>query len=622
MPEPNKALYFPYFFRLVSFWLLVFATFRLVWLVMSMPQLHDASWGTILLSFIAGFKLDISTIAYIALPSFLLWVIYQFTNSRIVFQINQWYHYVLFFAFSLLYVCTIKMYGMWNALLHVGVFDYLADPGEVVSFITTGELILLVVSIAAWVTGLILLYKKLVRGFTYIPGRLRYKLFISVVLPVVFIVGARGGLQLVPVNESTAYHSDISYFNHLAINPFWYFMHSMLEKDAEENPYLFYDSNVASDRVRHLLPPTDTSFTKVLTTTRPNIVFILLESWTADIIAALDGESNVTPYFDSLRQDGLLFTKIYSAGSRTEHGLISVLSGYPPPPKVSIITIPHKVSQLGSINTLLNAQGYSSSFYYGGEIGFVNMKGYLIQTGFENIVDKENFDEAQLNSKWGAHDEFVFEKQLQDLNQADTPFFSVVLTLSTHEPFEVPMKTPFNGKDEPDKFRKSAYYTDACLRRFFAIAKKQPWYDNTLFVLVADHGHRLPKKRHLDWPQTKRVPLLWYGSVIDSLYRGTTIARYGNQHDLPATLAHQLGLDASVFPLSKNLLDPDCPEYGYYVTDNVMGWVTSKQTVSYNFTKETFRMMRPDPIDSLAKDSIEKDAKAFLQMHFQRYLDY
>ena len=621
-PLPNKAIFFPYFFRLVTFWLIVFAVFRLVWLVFSREQTNETPWSTVLLSFIAGFKLDISTIAYLALPSYLGWVVFQFTNSALVQTLNRVYHIILFFAFAILYVCTIKMYHEWNALLSVSVFDYLANPGEVVSFISTGDLLLLILFIVAWVAGLWLFYKKWVRGFTYIAGRFRYKFLISVLMPVVFIIGARGGLQLAPVNESSAYHSDKPFFNHLAINPFWYFMHSMLEKDADANPYLFFEPATARARVQHLLPPADTTVAHVLNIPRPNIVLIVLESWTADIIASLNGEKNVTPFFDSLRRDGLLFTNIYSAGARTEHGLISVLSGYPPPPKVSIITIPHKVTKLSSINQKLKDAGYASSFYYGGEIGFVNMKGYLIQTGFSKIIDKENFNEEQLNSKWGAHDEFVFDRQLNELSQADTPFFSTVLTLSTHEPFEVPMETPFTGNTEPDKFRKAAYYTDDCLRRFFEKAKQQAWYDNTLFILVADHGHRLPKRHHLDRPQAKRIPLLWFGEVLDTLYRGKTIDRVGNQHDLPATLLHQLDIDPSEFTVSKDLLNPQTPEWAYYLTDNVMGWVTPIQATNYLFTTKQFRFASGVIADSITTDSLQRDAKAFLQVHFQNYLDW
>ena len=249
----------------------------------------------------------------------------------------------------------------------------------------------------------------------------------------------------------------------------------------------------------------------ILKNNKPNIVVIVLESWTADIIKALGGEENVTPHFDELSKDGLLFTQMYGSGFRTEQGLISIFSGFPAQPNNSIITSPEKAERLPSLNTELSKQGYQSSFYYGGEVEFANMKSYLLNTNFKKIIDKNNFEKKQLNSKWGAHDEFVFKKQIDGLKAEKEPFFSVVLTLSTHEPFEVTMKTPFNGGEEQELFKKAAYYTDYCLFNYFNEAKKQPWYKKTLFILVADHGHRLPKNRNMDFPEGRRITAMITG---------------------------------------------------------------------------------------------------------------
>ena len=609
-----------YFLRLLLFWLILFASFRFIFLCFNADLVFQNPIPETLQSFIRGFRLDLSTIAYLMLPSFLFWVLFQFTQKKIIHQINQGYHFILLFLLPVLFVSTIKMYHEWEALLSVSVLDYVANPGEVVSFISTAELLGLVVFLVLYVTCSIWLYKKVVRGFLHDKGKTLYKFVIGLIMPVLMGISARGGLQLIPINESAAYYSDTPFFNHVAVNPFWYFIHSVLDKDTDKNPYALMDPAEAKQRHNHLYASIDSAGIEVLTTTQPNLVFIILESWTADIIEALGGEPGITPQFDSLRKEGLLFTNIYGAGARTEHGLISVLSGYAPPPKVSIITIPSKSAKIANLNSLFAKDGYASSFYYGGEIHFVNMKSYLVNGHFKTIIDKEDFEENQLNSKWGAHDEFVLDKQLADLHNTSGPFLSVVLTLSTHEPFEVPMETPFNGKDESDKFRKSAYYTDHCLGDYFKKAKQETWYDNTLFILVADHGHRLPKNNDLSRPESKRIPLLMFGNVLKEEFRGKQIDITGNQHDIPATVLPQLHKETSLFPGSKNLLNPSTKSFAYYVTDNVMGWIAPGQMLLFDLTKREFISLTDPPVPYI--DSLQSDAKAYLQYHYQEYLDF
>ncbi|MBK9982845.1 MAG: LTA synthase family protein [Saprospiraceae bacterium] len=361
----------------------------------------------------------------------------------------------------------------------------------------------------------------------------------------------------------------------------------------------------------------------MLKSVKPNIVIIILESWTADIIRSLGGENNITPNFDTLSKQGLLFTQIYAAGSRTEHGLISVLSGFPPPPLISIISIPSKSEKLKSINNVFADDGYSSSFYYGGESGFVNMKSYLINSGFTTIVDKASFTANQLNSKWGAHDQYVFERQLLDLKIAHEPFLSVLLTLSSHEPFEVPMETPFDDDhSEPGKFRKAAFYSDHCLGEYFRAAKKESWYDNTLFILVADHGHRLPKERDFNMPESKRIPLLFFGNVLQENIRGATIDKTCNQNDIAATLLSQLNKNYSDFPSSRDILNPGTKNFAYYTNDNVWGWITPEQKFIYTYATQTLSNTGSTSLAAPLNDSIVLDAKAYIQTHYQRYLSF
>lgn len=618
----RRAFLLSYFIRTILFWLLLFNLFRLSFIFSQAERIQEISLMLIIETLQAGIKLDLSTTSYLILPSFLLWTCYQVSAKKIFLQINQIFHFILFFAFSYLYVGTIKMYHEWQTLLNVSVFDYLAHPSEVTSFISTGELIVLLLTVVLIWAVMCIGWKKIVRGFDLIQKKLWQKLLVILVFPVLAGIAARGGFQLIPINESAAYFSDQAVLNHAAINPIWYFIHSILEKEDDGNPYISMDPAAAKARMEHLFSNTSDSFPSLLTTETPNVVFIILESWTADIIERLGGEKGITPNFDSLSHQGILFSDIYAAGGRTEHGLVSVLSGYPPPPGVSIITIPYKADKLDNINAHARKHGYSSSFFYGGEIGFVNMKGYLRNAGFTNIIDKNDFDHDQMNSKWGAHDEYVFARQLKELQGETQPFLSVVLTLSTHEPFEVPMKTPFARDSEPEQFRNAAWYTDYALGQYFKEAAKQPWHDNTLFVLVADHGHRLPRNTDVNRPASKRIPLLLLGEVLNSQYRDTIMTMIGSQHDIPGLLMSQLGWDRTDFPVSRNLLQPQLKEFAYYITDYAMGWIASDTAFIYVLeTGETYSATTTGE-KIIVPDSILLDAKAFLQNHYQNFLSY
>ncbi len=621
--EAKSKIRVPYLLQLVIFWLVIFALFRVLFLALHLTTITHNGILPALRSIIAGFRLDLSTISFLIFPSFLFWILQQYIKGRLISLLNTIYHIIILFLISLLAVSNIKMYHEWGALLNFGVFDYVAHPREVLTFVSTTQLILLVVFLALYLGFSLWLYKKIVTHFST-PIKNVFLKTALIVLPIgILPIMARGGLQLAPINESSAYFSKTPFYNHVAINPAWYFLHSYFDLKTTKNPYTYMNSAEAEKRNNNLFLKSDTLSPSILTTQKPNIVIIILESWTADIIKSLGGEDNITPNFDTLSRQGLLFSQIYAAGSRTEHGLISVLSGFPPPPLISIITIPAKSEKLKSINTVLADDGYSSSFYYGGEAGFVNMKSYLINTGFTAIVDKASFTENQLNSKWGAHDQYVFEKQLLDLKSAHQPFLSVILTLSSHEPFEVPMETPFDeDHSEPGKFRKAAYYSDHCLGEYFRTAKKESWYDNTLFILVADHGHRLPKERDFDMPESKRIPLLFFGNVLQENIRGTSLDKICNQNDIAATLLTQLNKSAVNFPRSRDILNPVTKDFAYYTNDNVWGWITPDQKFIYTYaTKALSNTGNASPTAPL-NDSIVLDAKAYIQTHYQHYLDF
>lgn len=433
----------------------------------------------------------------------------------------------------------------------------------------------------------------------------------------------RGGLGGSPITQSMAYYSKEQLLNNAAVNTEWNLISSVLaSKMTKVNPYLYLDSEDAEKRVKELYVPTKDTTVNILTTKRPNVVLIIIESFTADLTKALGNEDGITPHFDTLINKGVLFSKIYSPGSRTDKGLIATLAGFPTLAAGSIVKWPEKMQKLPAISQSLFNNGYKTSFYYGGESEFDNYKAFILSHDYQKLIDRNNFDSNDMQSKWGKFDELVFARQLNDLNKEKQPFFSTILTLTNHEPYSLPGTFKFGKADNVASFKSTAYYTDSCINAFINNAKKEPWYKNTLFVLVADHGHLLPKNSfEISTPQRYHIPLLFYGDVIKDEYRGRKFENVGSQTDIAATLLSQLDLPTKQFTWSKNLLNPYSKPFAFFSWDNGMGFIDNQQCVTFdNVGKMVLYNSNEKDIEKTSKTL--DHAKAYLQTVYRQFIEF
>jgi len=618
-----KKISLPYILRLIFFWITYFSFFRILFFIYHYSKIPNNNYGETLWAFLYALPLDISTACWLSLFSYFLWIIQAFYRTRAVDLINKFANYFLISIITILCFANVKIFEEWGTLISNRIFDYLLYPTEITSSISWWTFLFLLVILFICIFIGIKLYKLIVSNFSAPIENNFLKIGKIIITSCLLFIGIRGGFQLIPVNESSVYYSTIQVNNYIAINPAWYFVHSVAEANDKNNPYSFYENiNDAKRETEKLFVIKDTTSLSILKVTKPNIIFIILESWTADLVEKLGGEKGITPHFTELTNEGLLFTQMYSSGYRSEQGLISIMSGFPAPPINSIITTPTKAEKLPSLNIELSKLGYQSSFYYGGEAEFGNMKTYLLSTNCGKIIDKRNFKEEQLNSKWGAHDEYILLRQIEDLKKEKQPFVSTVFTLSTHEPFEVPVQSSYNGNDEANLFKNAAHYSDYCLNNYFNEAKKQAWYNNTLFVLIADHGHRLPMQRDLNGPESKRITALITGGALKDSLRGKTIDKICNQHDITTTLLNQLNIDSKKFTWSKNIFNGYVNEFAYYSNENALGWVTPKQQLMYYFASKSTGLA----INSVERKNVDEQqlqqAKAYLQTLYQTYLEY
>jgi phosphoglycerol transferase MdoB-like AlkP superfamily enzyme len=438
----------------------------------------------------------------------------------------------------------------------------------------------------------------------------------------ILFLAIRGGWQLSPINQSMAYFSNEIILNHSAVNTEWNLIHDVINnKYGNENPYKYYKRNEAKKILAELFSKPTGEPMKVLSSERPNIVLIVMESFTAELVGSLGGEKGVSPNLDKLAEDGILFEQIYAAAGRTDKGITATISGFPAQAIRSIMKQNSKQEKLPGIAQELTTNSYATSFYYGGESEFFNMKSYVLSHGYKTLVDKHSFESKDMNSKWGTYDEKVFSKQMKDMDTVKQPFFSTILTLTNHEPFELPVKEHFPGDNVENKFRSTAFYTDSCLGAYIKESRKKPWYKNTLFVILADHSHRLPANLTEYDPKRYRIPLLFFGDIIKPEFKGTRISKTGNQTDLVATLLNQLNIDPVRYSWSKDLLNPATRSFSFFNWDNGFGFATEDQIISFDNVGKSIILMKNAPNAKIDKKLV-RYGKAYMQEVFQQYLDY
>jgi phosphoglycerol transferase MdoB-like AlkP superfamily enzyme len=612
------------FLRFYLFWLLFFFIDRLIFLVYFSDRISHIGLDEIASTFLYALRLDSSMIAYISVIPILFYLILLFI-PRYKFPINIGKYYVLFFVliFSIITIFNLNLYREWGSKINYRALD--------LAFNSTKE------AVASSSSSPILLSLSILIIFILVAAFLAQKLLdfkikdhfeplwkkasITITMLALLFLAIRGGWQLSPINQSMAYFSNETVLNHAAVNTEWNLIHDILSnKYGKDNPYQYYPREEAQKILHEIYKKPTESSPILLNSERPNVVLIILESYTAELVGILGGEKGVTPNTDRLASEGILFEEIYAAAGRTDKGVLASISAFPAQAIRSVMKQNNKQEKLPGIAQEFEKNSYSTSFYYGGESEFFNMKSYVLSHGYQKLVDQHSFQRKDMNSKWGAYDDKVFTKQLADMDNSKQPFFSTILTLTNHEPFEIPVERKYKGENVNDQFRSTMFYTDSCLGAYLNDAKKKSWYKNTLFVIIADHGHRLPNDLTEFEARKYRIPLIFYGDVIKSEFKGLKISKTGSQTDLAATLLNQVKFDASRYTWSKDLLNPSTPGFAFFNWDNGFGFATKEQVISYDNVGKNI-ILRKNKANPKLDNELLRYGQAHMQEVFQQYLD-
>lgn len=606
--------YQAYFFYFL-YWILFFIAARIDFLLYH-PDLTKTLTGfEIFKTFLYGLRMDASFAAYICIFPFLLFLIKSLAVKFQPQKIIRIYTYVLVIIISFLIIADLELYNAWGFRMDATPLQYFKTPKEMGATISTAPVWLLSV-IFIFISGLfIFIYKRYFDVFMVYPDLRATVLggILSAFLLAFLFVPIRGGIQKIPMNISDAYFSEKIYADHAAINLPWSVMFSILNRHNPQNPFEYFPFKRSKKLVDSLYATGPKRIRSIVSVEKPNVILIILESFTAKWLGCLGGVPDVTPNLDSIAAQGLLFTNIYAAGDRSEKGQVAILSGYPNQAITSIIKTPTKTRQLPSINQSLEKIGYHSSYTYGGELEFANIKSYLINIKMDQLKDKYSFPLSERTTSWGVHDQYVFDHFYKDIQTKKQPFFATVFTLSSHEPYDVPMKTRFKGSDRTTLFKNSVYYTDSIVGSFIKRLKQLPLWNNTLVIMVADHGHPLPGNDPNDRPSKFHIPLIFTGGALTLKGKINTI---GSQTDIASTLLDQLHLPSKKFSWSKDLLDSSAKSFAFYSFNNGFGFVTPEGTETMDNVSK-----RPIFISPGFDTAVIKFGKAYMEYSYQDFLN-
>ena len=597
LPKRNMQERLRFFIRYYVFWVLFFMAQKPLFMLCQHRLTGDIQWSDWFLVPWHGLPLDLSVAAYLTAVAGVLLCLSVWMNVRIVATVIHIVTAVFILLSLLVIIGDIASFPSWGYHIDKDVFDYLASPQEVWACApwwiwTIGFVVVAVLFVLWW-----LLYRHVVAMPLQSVEKTSTKIGLTAVLvglTALLFLPMRGSVTVSTMNTGRVYYSDNRMINLAAVNPVFNLVESLSENTFDSSRYRYMPSAEAAALLHAIRPDTGKPMAQLLTTDRPHIVLIILESFGK---CAWDAMPNMQKY----AQEGVYFSNVYANSFRTDRGVMAVLGAFPGCATTSVMMVPSKTQQLPQIGQVLKANGYDLKFYYGGDEDFTNMRSYLITGGFDNRVCDHDFSISDRLSKWGVPDHILFDFASHDIlkrHQGAQPCFDVVLSLSSHEPFEV----NYHHLDHP--YLNAVAYTDSCVGAFVETLKQQEQWQNTVVVLTADHGYPYPDNL-LNYDTLRyEMPLVMVGGAIRE---AKTITTLGSQIDWVPTMLHQMRLDAEDFCFAKDLTDTTRMQYAYYHFVDGFAFKTRRGTTIIDAVINT-------PVVDTASDSLQtKQACAITQ---------
>lgn len=559
---------------------------KLLFLAWHASRAGGAGPGEWLLTVWHGLKLDMTVAGYVTAPVLLLTLLSLWVNlsDRIWRRIFIVWFAAVSVVTAAVVAVDIELYTYWGFRIDGTILIYLSDPKEAAASLGVWQTVRQLLLCAAIAAAMLWVYVRIVHEL-FDSRRLRGRLLATLgmlLLGGLCFLAIRGGTTVAVANISKVYFSDRMFLNHAATNPLFSLFSTLGDNEDYASAYPFFPEEERAARFEALrgnAPGCGEPAVQVLRTQRPDIVLVILESFARTIMdEEIDGAA-VMPNMRRFREEGIWFENFFANSYRTDRGEVAVMNGFPAQTRMSIMKLPAKNRTLPSLARSLAREGYRTSFTYGGDLNFTNQASYMYATGWNRLTWQKGMHFDAPTSKWGYADDVVtefFAREVIAESGRGGRFLAGLLTLSSHEPFDV----PFDRFD--DKVLNAMAFTDDCLGRMIDTLKASPAWENLLVVLVADHSYGYPYGIAYNVPLRHRIPMIWLGGAVE---RPMVVGEYASQIDLCATLLGQMGLDHSDFDYSKDIFGVAPPrKFAYWTFNDGFGVADASGVVVFDCT--------------------------------------
>ena len=557
--------------------LAVFVTQKPLFMLYNLDVATDVGIGDFFMVMFHGLQLDITVTSYcMVLPTIV--VLLSFFKKVPVRKILVAYYFILMLIIATIFVADAVLYHFWGFKLNSSVFMYTDRPGDALASVSVWFVIFRVLLIFvfaklySW-----LCYKLTPKFFVRNP---KYRISAMILIPVLglYFLGIRGGIDESTANVSDVYFSDNQFLNHAAVNPTFNMLYTLTKSKDFSKEFNFYGDEERETLTKGLFTTESVDTDTLLRTRRPNVLIVIWEGCPGAFVEAVGGEPDVTPNLNRLAKEGVVFTNCYANSYRTDRGVLCTLSGWLGMPTASLMKMTDKSSNLPAIAESLGAFGYKCDFWYGGDVGFTNMNSYLYESGYKTVRGDTYFSVEDRNySKWGVPDHVVLDSVANNIisrEDTDGHWMTTVLTLSSHEPWEV----PYQRLDEEK--RNSMAYADDCMGKFVERLKQSPVWNDLLVVVLSDHGIKSNQKQQNSDYEVAHIPMVWFGGAVKE---HRVVSSIMAQSDMAATLLGQLDIPHNDFIFSRDVMSKTyrCPS-AFHTFDNGMTLIDSLGVVTYD----------------------------------------
>jgi len=601
-------------------WALAVMTFcRLVFYYFNADHFQQVNGGV----FTAGIRFDFSALFWILLPFLSLSIINLLIDlPKAINNIRHFLFHLGLIVSVLFNLIDVEYYKFTLKRSTFDLFTYMGQGDDIYTLAPKFllefwylDLIFIVLALAV-----VYVYKKIENASFKVPDKERNwisKSVITLFLAAFFVIGGRGGLQLIPLGVVDAGMFVSSQNVPLVLNTPFSIVRTM---GKEGIPGLKYYSE---DELKQRFTPIS-NFENAGNFKNKNVVIIILESFSMEFVRNDEKGRKLTPFLQELKKKSEFYTRFFSNGKKSIEALPTIMSGIPTLMDEPFISSSYGVNAFESFATYLRPKGYHTSFFHGGKNGTMNFNGFISAADFDAYYGKDEYpDPEDYDGTWGIFDEPYLQYFGKTIGSFKQPFLSSIFTLSSHHPYTIPEQHQGKFNEGTTPLEKTVQYSDYSLRRFFESIENEAWYKNTLFVITADHTPDTETQLFQRAMGRYHVPLFIFDPMADTSYASNKICQH---MDILPTVLDKLNYSGPVFGFGKSIYGQDEGVAVQYINNSyqiIKGDVLYQSNLNaplalYNISKDPLLENNLLGSNTELEKQLDDDLKAVIQSYSQR----